>query len=1327
MAPKMDPSTRDVYAEQQQKRRPLGGPISPVSRFIVTGLLALVVLIGVYSLSSMASWAYQNVIGMATEETVVPDGAYETLDDGRFVLDANGNGTIEPSERDGFVYTRYQDLLRDYNLLGVGVKKKVSLGDVFREPSGLTVLLSLGSALLVVLLFWLAFWRDMKVQSAHSETEDINQYSNDARFRSPLEIQSTYDIAPDAGYHYTVNANSILGHYGVSNQGLDKIEVYEGLYEDTPISKKGHSFFQKLVLKFRAWLKELTSTWVVLQKIRARLQSEVQAKVRRLQGGEEGYSTQVMDRMDEGFTEALFDASQAPVPEAKRIHYNPRKIPYNPGGTNRDKLKFETWADVINEDWTLPEYELQRAGGVYLVDTGPVNTMVIAMTRAGKGQTYIEPTIDLWMRQHEQQNMVINDPKGELLTKFYVPGTLRGYTPVQFNLINPIKTDIYNPLGLASDAAREGDTHKAATYVENMANVFFPLKGGDDPVWPNAANNAFKRAAYGLIDYYLEEERELRTRAKELGTPPKVLEAKIDQMWGKVTLYNAYQLFVQLTAKKRKDPLVVFQADQKAGKFEGLSPAELKEKQELAEKQSVIWDGASELDLLSLYFNATDLLPKNAMRTLVSNVNNALKSMAGAEKMMASVYGIAITAMSFFTDPTISRLTSGTPSQNVDLAGVSFPRRFGVRFHSTYMENLDLTGLNLTWTCYEDPEFLKPLGEGFTHDDQLDKGWARAYFKGIFPNDVAYLKLELRNLRTKMLVKTFYFKFEKSHQMSLDARYYLEDPILGEKIVKDGILTELIKVPGKENEYQPGTTTFPNRRLMPKEGGDERDMKVEVLDEPAIIGTSVRYTEKPKMIFFVTPPHLMKYAQLILVLLNQLVNMNFDQSYMTEKNQKPHYKTRFMLDEVGNLQSDGHGIDNFETMLSIGLGQDQQFTLILQTLQQLEAVYGENIGKVLQGNVASICFLKSTDDTLLKTLETMSGTVHRTFRDSKNVTRDVQKIWRQNEGKVSYSISTKEQPLVTYNDLMNLKTPGEMIVYRAGESVIWNRQDSVMPMAWRLHQKLPSDPDNPKGFDLKTLPTLSTAQDFDLRKNQPDFVKMVNKRIEQATIVKSATESFQTLLGYTDLEIQQLDPEDYSETIMDLIRRIQVSDAKADGRYDEDSDELDQVIETKNENEFKDEPNVEQEEATKQIKREYLVLPDDKRFAEKSLSPRDLWPRKTDQPSTQYNDGILIAFQQTMGEFQQDDLFDVRDDGLYSHDGTCFIKCKTEALKKELVETLQDAQDQGQRVRGGVPSENGTQVSYEVTSDFIKFLAEQDAWDFANGAFDQAMANHFRG
>jgi conserved hypothetical protein len=269
----------------------------------------------------------------------------------------------------------------------------------------------------------------------------------------------------------------------------------------------------------------------------------------------------------------------------------------------------------------------------------------LAITRAGKGQTIIEPTLDMWTRERKPNNMVINDPKGELLVKFYVRGTMRGFQIVQFNLINAMKTDIYNPLGLAADAAREGDFTKAAMYVENIAEVFFPVDGGDDPVWPNAANNAFKRAAYGLIDYYLEEEKELLAYAEKTNMDEKVLATKIDIMWGKVTLYNTYQLFVQLTSKKLKNPAVEFTKKAKAGDFEGLSEEDYQERLAEVEAQSLLWEDAPEKDLLTLYFNATDALPANSMRRLVANANNALKSIAGAEKMLSSVYGIAITAM----------------------------------------------------------------------------------------------------------------------------------------------------------------------------------------------------------------------------------------------------------------------------------------------------------------------------------------------------------------------------------------------------------------------------------------------------------------------------------------------------------------------------------------------------------------------------------------------------------------------------------------------------------------------------------------------------------
>ena len=63
---------------------------------------------------------------------------------------------------------------------------------------------------------------------------------------------------------------------------------------------------------------------------------------------------------------------------------------------------------------------------------------------------------------------------------------------------------------------------------------------------------------------------------------------------------------------------------------------------------------------------------------------------------------------------------------------------------------------------------------------------------------------------------------------------------------------------------------------------------------------------------------------------------DIDKSYMTEGNKKPLHKTRFMVDELGNLQSKGQGIEGFETILATGLGRGHHFTLVTQVPQQLK-------------------------------------------------------------------------------------------------------------------------------------------------------------------------------------------------------------------------------------------------------------------------------------------------------------------------------------------------------------------------------------------------------
>lgn len=311
----------------------------------------------------------------------------------------------------------------------------------------------------VFLIAWLIvnerFMMSWRSKNSMVDSTDINTYENDQHIMLFEEMQETFDWFPDAGAHSSVQVSSMLSHMMIDKKGLKNIDVVKRHKKDVK-DKDGRVIFYK-------------GEPVVDEN-----GDPVKEK---------------LPIIDEKFGRDLFTASGIPAGEKEiRTPFDVRKIDYNKkdetgNRRDRDKKDYDTVADLINGDWEFPDYEVQRPAGAYLVDTAPVNTMVLAITRAGKGQTVIEPTIDMWTREKRTNNIVVNDPKGELLVKFFIPATIRGYEVVQFNLINPLNTDIYNPLGFAAESAREGDFTKAASYIENIGDIFFPKEGADDPMW----------------------------------------------------------------------------------------------------------------------------------------------------------------------------------------------------------------------------------------------------------------------------------------------------------------------------------------------------------------------------------------------------------------------------------------------------------------------------------------------------------------------------------------------------------------------------------------------------------------------------------------------------------------------------------------------------------------------------------------------------------------------------------------------------------------------------------------------------------------------------
>lgn len=1285
---------RNVYENQQLDRGQRGEKQSMLSRVLLTAVLSFIVFWMSYLIISFICYGADAVKTSSENPTPDEQGSVAEL------YESAGQEVPEEYrseiEENGQVINQYEELSEPHT---INDYLKPNFNNVF-----FSLLISIG----FFGIMYEFMRRNLIAQNLMNETTDINQYQDDQHIQLPEEVQIAYDWFPDAGAHSSVQVSSMISHMALKNKGLNMVAVPKRA-KRVIVDENGEVMYYKGDI----------------------LLNEKEKPI---------YEEKPM--INEDFMEELFTASEA-LPEY-HISYDARKIKYNPDGTDRVKKggTYDTVADLINNDWFIPDYETQRPAGAYIVDTEPVNTMVLAITRAGKGQTVIEPTLDMWTRELRPNNIVINDPKGELLVKFYVRATIRGFQVIQFNLINNMKTDIYNPIGLAAEAAREGDFTKCAQYVESIANVFFPPDGGEEPVWSQAANNAFKRTAYGLIDFYLEEENELRQYAEKVGMDDVVLNNKLDEMWGHVTLYNCYQMFVQMTSQKKKNPAKQFmdmlKREEEKAKKEGKvdeytimhneEPERFKRLQMAKKIEGEMWNGKPAEDLLTLYFNATDKLPQNGMRTLVSNANNALKSMGVAEKMMASVYGIAVSAMSFFTDPTISTLTSGRPSQNVDLSGISFPRRIGVRFHAEFMKKYHLIGTKCVWEAFADRAFTKNLGKEYFHENLVSReGWAKYYIRGMFPNDITYIRLQIKNAKTDNLLYEFHFSFTKEYQKSLDGRHYVKDPILDKKTVRNGTLTELKAVKKKNSDmiiYKKGKSTFSQKKIenissLTKEAIEKGEITQKRVETNTITMMSTRYSENPKMIFFVTPPHLKQYAKLLLILLKQLVDLNFEQSYMTEKDQKPLYKTRFMLDELGNLESDGHGIQDFSTMLSIGLGQDQQFTLILQTLQQLRDVYGDSEDKIVQGNTSNIVFLKSTDDSMIDTLVKMSGITHESYIDQKTITRDMEKLVLNNEGKASYTMTTREVPVIKANDLQFLPKSNS-IVYRAGDAPIWNRNETILPMSWKLFEKEIGT--GGQEYSLKTIPTLSTAMDFDVRKNQPDFTKMLEKRMAQVLKVKKAKKIYQSAYKYDDYDLTQLDPDEYSKDIMEIlndwIREEKTKEAK------EETEVSPEKIDYGNSSESDYEEN---KEVIQEVQAKTKLSEQRKKaiFAGNMLSPADLVSDDGRIVGRCFDKEIATVYEKILKYMWNDRInFYVLDGNLYSADQTKIFVIRNVA--ENIDEINKAISDPGSRVFSEQEiseEELGASGRYTITDDFYRWLANRPNWNnIANGLFEREMA-----
>lgn len=362
---------------------------------------------------------------------------------------------------------------------------------------------------------------------------------------------------------------------------------------------------------------------------------------------------------------------------------------------------------------------------------------------------------------------------------------------------------------------------------------------------------------------------------------------------------------------------------------------------------------------------------------------------------------------------------------------------------------------------------------------------------------------------------------------------------------------------------------------------------------------------------------------------------------------------------------------------------------------------------------------------MLDTLQKMSGTRHVSYIDSKTVTRDQERIVKgmNVEGKVSYTMSTKEEPVISYNDMAFI-SERQSIVFRAGDSPVWNRNETILPMSWRLFKD--TIVHHGHEYSLQTIPTLSSALDFDVRRNQPDFNKILSKRMEQAILAGDCAAKYQKAYGYSDLDITRLDPDLYSEQVMELVdAQMREEFAIAHGGEDPDyidPDELEGLALLVGDAEEDAEMRAELQ-AQEAKEAEYTR----KRYAGGQVN-REMLVHRDGSARHTLDTEIVEAYRAVRSYLESDvEYFSVGGSGeLRSADGQLVYISKPD--QSDVIAHLREAAaDEDSRVYAEDDEQIAELGTYKVHDAFYQFLAKQGSWiDLGRGEFDRRMATLVR-
>lgn len=227
--------------------------------------------------------------------------------------------------------------------------------------------------------------------------------------------------------------------------------------------------------------------------------------------------------------------------------------------TTNQEIK-EQYKEIPDRDKAFPGAGgtiVSRIGKSLYIDDSPTNNLIIGITRSGKGEMFVFPSIDVYSRAEEKTSMVICDPKMELYKSSRHTLESRGYEVHLLNLDDPLHSMGFNPLEQIREEYLNENYAEAELLAQSFSySIFNPdSPANTDAFWQDTASSLLTALILAHIQDCIEEDRKANTeRYKEYvrkqkeqgGASKEEAFAYSHENERKITMYSIINTFTEL-------------------------------------------------------------------------------------------------------------------------------------------------------------------------------------------------------------------------------------------------------------------------------------------------------------------------------------------------------------------------------------------------------------------------------------------------------------------------------------------------------------------------------------------------------------------------------------------------------------------------------------------------------------------------------------------------------------------------------------------------------------------------------------------------------------